>query len=141
MAYYTGYIRTPSGVLKMFQILVGLVLVISLMKYNYDQHDMSYTFRLDTVLMAMTAFTFLLVSAVLLLCAMLDGPMHGFSVIYRMLNVFAVFCYLLCTTGYLASELRYGADWHFGLSTGLLCIGNTLAYSGNTFLAYKTLMD
>lgn len=141
MAYYTGYVRTPSGVLKMFQILVGLVIVISLMKFNYDRQDMSYTFRLDAVLMAMTAFTFVLVSCVLLLCALLDGPMHGCSVTYRLLNVFALFAYLLATTGFLASEFRYGEDWHFSLAIGMLCVGNTVAYGGNTFLAYKTLLD
>lgn len=102
---------------------------------------MSYRFRLDSVLMTMTAFTFCVVSTVLLLCALLDGPTHGFSITYRLLNVFSVFTYLVSTIGYLASELRYGADWHFALTSGLMCVGNVIAYGGDTFLAYMTLVE
>ncbi|KAL1439636.1 hypothetical protein MTO96_031894 [Rhipicephalus appendiculatus] len=134
--YFTGFVRSPGGLLKMIQILIGLVLMLILMGGHYDVSTGLYRLRIDAFLMTMTVFTFVLTSALLLMCTIMGSTELPNSVLYRINYLLATIAYFPFTVGFIFEEYMHG-DIKQTIAGGVLSITNSLIYMFNLCVSYE----
>ncbi|XP_037525970.1 uncharacterized protein LOC119403091 isoform X1 [Rhipicephalus sanguineus] len=134
--YFTGFVRSPGGLLKMIQILIGLVLMLILMGGHYDVSTGLYRLRIDAFLMTMTVFTFVLTSALLLMCTIMGSTELPNSVLYRINYLLATITYFPFTVGFIFEEYMHG-DIKQTIAGGVLSITNSLIYMFNLCVSYE----
>lgn len=120
----------------MIQILIGLVLMLILMGGHYDVSTGLYRLRIDAFLMTMTVFTFVLTSALLLMCTIMGSTELPNSVLYRINYLLATITYFPFTVGFIFEEYMHG-DIKQTIAGGVLSITNSLIYMFNLCVSYE----
>lgn len=120
----------------MIQILIGLVLMLILMGGHYDVSTGLYRLRIDAFLMTMTVFTFVLTSALLLMCTIMGSTELPNSVLYRINYLLATITYFPFTVGFIFEEYMHG-DVKQTIAGGVLSITNSLIYMFNLCVSYE----
>ncbi|KAH6945655.1 hypothetical protein HPB50_009550 [Hyalomma asiaticum] len=103
MCTIMGSTELPNSVL-----LIGLVLMLILMGGHYDVSTGLYRLRIDAFLMTMTVFTFVLTSALLLMCTIMGSTELPNSVLYRINYLLATITYFPFTVGFIFEEYMHG---------------------------------
>lgn len=137
--YYLGYLRTSGGQLKMFQVIVGLILMMYLMGIHFDRNHDWYVLRMDVLIMLMGAFTVVFSSSFILLTILLGSTEVPFSLLYRLLYLSLTIVMLPGTAAFLKEEFNHASFRRIVMSSStsiVFCIGILI----NFLLAYKPTM-
>nr|XP_037282379.1 uncharacterized protein LOC119175577 isoform X1 [Rhipicephalus microplus] len=110
--------------------------MLILMGGHYDISTGLYRLRIDAFLMTMTVFTFVLTSALLLMCTIMGSTELPNSVLYRINYLLATITYFPFTVGFIYEEYMHG-DIKQTIAGGVLSITNSLIYMFNLCVSYE----
>ncbi|KAH7956954.1 uncharacterized protein LOC119389684 [Rhipicephalus sanguineus] len=134
MACYCEYVLTASGILKLFQMVVGAGIVFLLSEGRLDA-NCYLSMRLDALILFIASIVFFFNALLILVCVLVGALEIPGSTMYRMNYFMATFIHVPTSIAYLCIETRVGV-YVQGSIAGALGILNSLMFLANAVMAY-----